>query len=250
MRAMARGVLTFAVVFSWVAAARADERSDALAIIKKGIAAVGGAEKLAKFKAQTWKEEGTFYGMGEGLPFTSNCAVQFPDRFKMEIVDFFLIVLDGKQGWQKFANGGDTSALEGDELKEHLESHYAGWVARLLPLSDKAFQLKPLGKSTVSGNSAVGVLVSRDGHRDVKLFFDAKSGLLVKSEFNVLAMDPQGQEPKEVMEEILYDDYQEIEGLRLPKKVTLNRDGKKFVEATIMELQVSEKLDDEVFAKP
>jgi hypothetical protein len=117
----------------------------------------------------------------------------------------------------------------------------------LLPLSDKAFRLKPLGKSTVNDQPALGVLVSRDGHRDVKLYFDAKSGLLVKSEFNVMAMEEGG---KEVTQEVLYDGHEETDGLRSPTKITVIRDGKKFVEATIKDLKSSEKLDDEVFAKP
>ncbi|HEV3003474.1 MAG TPA: hypothetical protein VGX78_03390, partial [Pirellulales bacterium] len=105
MTTISRSILTLVVSFSWVAAAGGDERGDALAIVKKGISAAGGAEKLAKANAQTWKEEGTYYGMGEGVPFTSNCAVQFPDRFKMEIESFFLIVLDGDMGWAKLSDG-------------------------------------------------------------------------------------------------------------------------------------------------
>jgi hypothetical protein len=120
-------------------------------------------------------------------------------------------------------------------------------VASLLPLTDNAFQLKPLGESKVDSRAAMGVLVSRDGHRDVKLFFDAKSGHLAKSEFNVKSPE---QGFKEVRQEIFYEQYEEVNGVRLPRKVTLKRDGEKFVEATISNLKTAEKLDDSMFDKP
>jgi hypothetical protein len=245
MRAILGGILTLGVVFSLAEIVKADDRAEAMAIVNKAITAAGGAEKLAKVKGQTWKEEGTFYGMGEGVPFTSNCAVQFPDRMKMEIEGFFAIVLDGDKAWIKF--GEDTNELTGDQLKEQREAHYAGWVASLLPLSDKAFQLKPLGESKVGEKPAKGVQVSRDGHRDVKLYFDAKSSLLAKSEYNVVTMEQPGQE---VLREVFFDDFQEIGGVRLPTTIAIKQDGKKFVEAKISELKTSEKLDDDLFAKP
>jgi len=245
MRTILRGILTLGLVHSLVAGVRADDRAEAMSLIDKALKAAGGAHKLAKVKCQTWKEEGTYFGMGDGVPFTSSCAVQFPDRLKMEIEGVFVIVIDGEKGWMK-ANG-ETNELKGDEIKEHLESQYAGWVASLVPLSDEAFQLKPLGESKVDDRPAKGVLVSRDGHRDVKLYFGDKSGLLVKSEFEILETDQAG---KKVAQEVFYDDHQEVDGVQLPMKITIKHDGKKYVEATVKELNIAERLDDEVFAKP
>jgi hypothetical protein len=39
---------------------RADDQADAAAIVEKGLKAVGGREKVAKYKASTWKETGTY----------------------------------------------------------------------------------------------------------------------------------------------------------------------------------------------
>lgn len=245
MQTILRGILALGLTHSLVMGVRADDRADAMSLINQALEAAGGADKLAKAKGQIWREEGTYYGMGDGVPFTSSCAVQFPNRFKMEIEGFFLIVLDGEMGWMK-ANG-ETSELKGEELKEHLESQYSGWVASLVPLADKAFQLKPLGESKVDDQLVKGVLVSRDGHRDVKLYFGDKSGLLVKSEFEVLETEQGG---KKVSQEVFYDDHQEVDGLRLPRKITIKHDGKKFVEAKVSELKTAEMLDDEIFAKP
>ena len=54
----------------------AGEDKDARAAIDKGIQAAGGETKLATFQASTWKEKGTYYGMGDGLPYTATYAVQ------------------------------------------------------------------------------------------------------------------------------------------------------------------------------
>src|SRR5262249_54866995 len=90
---------------------------------------------LAKNKAHTWNETGTFYGMGEGLPFKAAYASQLPDQFKMAVENVFTIVLDGNKGW---VNDNGMSAEQIAELKEN---NYAGWVSTLLPLKDKAFTL-------------------------------------------------------------------------------------------------------------
>ena len=54
---------------------RAEEPKE---IIDKAIKAAGGEEKLAKFKAHTWAAKGTYYGAGDGMPYTAEYAVQAP----------------------------------------------------------------------------------------------------------------------------------------------------------------------------
>src|SRR5205807_2708706 len=68
---------------------------DARAIVNKAIQAAGGEKKLAKHNAVTMKEKGTYYGMGEGLPYTGNYSFQWPNQFRMEIEGVFLIVVNG-----------------------------------------------------------------------------------------------------------------------------------------------------------
>src|SRR2546428_8816628 len=68
-------IATLCVAVGVVRLAAADDQADARAIVAKAIKAVGGEQKLEKFKAQTWREVGTYYGMGDGLPYTGNYAV-------------------------------------------------------------------------------------------------------------------------------------------------------------------------------
>jgi len=225
---------------------RADDRSAAMAIIDKAIKAGGGEANLAKFNAQTWTEKGTYYGMGNGLPYTGQYAMQRPDKFSMTIEGAFKIVLNGDKGWMK-SGDGDTMEMSKEQLAEQKEEQFAGWVASLLPLKEKGYTLTPLAEIKVDSRPAVGVKVAHEGHRDVKLYFDKEKGLLVKSEGTVKDLEQGG---KEVNQEAFYSNFKEVEGAQIPMKIVIKRDGKQFVEAENFDVKPASKLDDKVFAKP
>lgn len=245
MRRMILSTLGFVGILVAGAASGADDQASARAVIDKAIKAAGGEKNLAKFNAHTWKEKGTYHGMGEGVPYTGKYAVQWPGQFRMEIENVFIIVLDGDKGW--ISAQGTTKEMDKDQLAEQKEGLYAGWVTTLLPLKDKAFTLAPLGESRVENRPAVGIRVSRKDHRDVNLFFDKESGLLLKTERRARAEEQGG---KEVTQEVYLQDYQKIEGANIPKKIVIKRDGKPFVEAENQDLKIADKLDKSVFAKP
>jgi hypothetical protein len=244
MRTKGCVVVGFALLLGAAGPSKADDQGDCQALIAKAVKAAGGEENLAKYKAMTWKEKGTFYGMGAGIPYTGTYAVQWPGQFRMEIEGVFTIVLDGDKGWVK--DQGGTKEMTKEQLAEQKESQYAGWVSTLLPLKDKSYQLAPLGESKVADRAAVGVKVSSKGHRDVNLYFDKESGILVKSDRRAKD-EMSGQE---VNQEAYYADYKEVAGLKLPMKITIKRDSKQFVEAENLDLKPVEKLDASVFAKP
>ena len=235
----------FCVFATAIAASRADDQADAKAIVAKAIKAAGGEEKLTKFNAHTVKETGTYYGMGDGVPYTGIYAIQYPHQFKMEIEGFFKMVLNGDKGWRQI--NGETVEMTPDQLKIQQDDHYGGWVTTLLPLKDKKFKLATAGETKVADRTALGVRVSSDKHRDVTLYFDKQTGLLAKAEFRVISEEQGG---KEVNREILFSEYKEIEGAKMATKFLIKHDGEKFVEAEAIEFRPVGKLDDNVFAKP
>jgi hypothetical protein len=222
---------------------RADDK-DCLAIIDKAIKAVGGAERLAKYKAQTWKEKGTFYGEGAAQPYTGNYAVQWPDQFRMEIEGVFTLVLNGDKG--SFKEGGKVQEMSKEQLAQQKESQYAGWVTTLLPLKEQAFQLSSLGESKVGNRPVVGVKVAHAGHNDIKLYFDKETGLLLRFEYRF----KNARTGKDAEMVTLGSDFKEFNGLKFPTKIDMKQDGKNFVEAQILEVKPLEKLDPSLFAKP
>ncbi len=245
MKRMTGVVLLVAMTAVVCGTARGDDQADARAIVAKAIKATGGEEKLDKFKAQTSQETGTYYGMGDGLPYTGKYSMQFPDKFRMEIVGIFTIVVNGDKGWMS-ANG-NTEEMNAEQLKVQQESLYVGLVSSLVPLKDKKFKLATHGEIKIKDRPAVGVRVTAENRRDVKLYFDKESGLLVKIENRAISEEQGG---KEVDDESFLSDHKDVNGVKVPMKMLMMRDGKKFVESETTEIQVLEKLDDGVFGKP
>ncbi len=222
----------------------AAEADGARAVVERAIKAQGGAAKIKAAGTATWKEDGLYYGMGEGLPYQGSYAIEGPERFRMEVKDVFTMVLNGDKGWVTMM--GETKAMTKDQLAQQKQERRAGWVARLVPLHDKAFTLESLGDTTIDKRPARGVKVTHKGYPDVKLYFDKKTGLLIGTAFRV----KDAETKKEVNEELVFRDYHGVDGLQVPKKIIMKRDGKLFVEATIKDWKAREKLDPKLFAKP
>jgi hypothetical protein len=223
---------------------RSGEDGDGRALVAKAIKATGGEENLAKHKSATFKGKGTYYGMGDGLPYSGNYAFQWPDKFRMEIEGVFTIVLDGDKGWIK--EGDTTKDMTKEQLAQQLQDQKAGWITTLLPLKDKAFQIKAIGEAKVNKHDTVGVKVTRKDYPDVSLYFDKKDGLLVKSSFRTKSPE---QKFKEVTQDNYYSNFREVDGAKLPTKMVIKRDDKLFVEEEVSDYKAG-KVNPKVFSRP
>lgn len=233
------------LVAALLSSAQADDEKEARAIIAKAIKATGGREALTKYPAQTWKETGNFHGRGQADSYSGTMSTHAPKQSKIDIDNIYTAAIDGDMGW--FTIQGNTRDLPKERLDENKENQYGDWVASLVPLDEKEFKLALLEESVVDAKPALGVRVSRKDHRDVRLFFDKESGLLVKIEKRVKSMDQEGQE---LTQGTVFQNYEEVQGIKVPTKVVTKRDGKDFLEGTRSEIKRLEKLDDSLFAKP
>jgi hypothetical protein len=227
------------------AALRADEQQQARAIIGRAIKAHGGVERLTQFPAQSWEETGIYYGLGESTAYKASIAAHYPKRVKIDVENQFIAVVNGDHGWMTVQ--GKTRDLSKDSLNDRLDEQYADWVTTLLPLRDRKFKLALHDDALVETRPAAGVHVSWGDHRGLNLYFDKVSGLLVKSEQRVKSQEQQGQE---VMQEIILLDFQDVQGIKFPRKTLTRRNGKQFLETTRTELKRLEKLDDSLFVRP
>jgi hypothetical protein len=250
MKAGWYALVAFGLVLAGPVAARADDAADARAIVDKAIKAHGG-DALTKYKAVTVQMKGTVQAMGQGIEFSGEVATHGPERQKLDIEasvagqKFRVVnVLNGDKGWTRF--GDETMELDKDKIAEAKEQAHAGWVASLVPLKEKGYTLTTVGEAKVNDKPAVGVKVSYKGRRDVDLYFDKASGLLVKSEARVRD-EESGQE---VNEETFYSDYKEVQGTQQAMKFLVKRDGKVFMEGEATSYELTEKLPDSVFDKP
>jgi hypothetical protein len=221
------------------------------AVIDKAIQATGGEALLSKYKAATWKSKGTFYGMGQPIPYTAEWTIQWPDKSKATISGEFndqkfamTNVYNHDKAWMKMNE--QAMEMDGDHLAAAKDEMHARRVSHLLELKDPGYKLSALPEAKVDGKAAVGVKVSSAGHRDVSLYFDKDSGLLVKSEMRIKNPDTS----EEANQETFYSDYKDIQGAKEPMKITVKRDGKVFTEGENSDMKLLEQLDDKVFAEP
>jgi hypothetical protein len=231
------------------AGVRADD--DAKAILTKAIKAHGGEEAKGKYKAGQTKAKGKVEVLG-GLEFTQESSFMLPDKFKetvdMEVMGQKLHVVTLFDGTKVTIEANGKEVPVDDKIKDTIkDTLYAMKVGNLAALvKEKGFELSALGEVKVEGKPAVGILVKSKGQKDVSLYFNKETNLLAKVEHRTL--DPMSG--NEITEERIITEYGKSDGVPIPKKMTINHDGNKFMELEITETKRLEKLEDSEFAKP
>jgi hypothetical protein len=233
------------LAFAADAAFPADGQQQVRAIIARAIEAHGGAERLGNLPAQTWEESGTYYGMGQSTPYRASIAAHYPRRVKIAVENLYTAAIDGDRAWMTV--GGQTRDWRKELLDNRREEQYAEWLTTLLPLRDKKFRLVSHDDAIVETRPAAGVRVSWKDNRGMTLYFDKESGLLVKTEQRVHSQEQQGQE---VMQEIIFLEFEDVQGVKSPRKTVTRRDGRQFRETTRTEMKRLERLDDNLFDRP
>jgi hypothetical protein len=220
------------------------------ALVEKAIKAHGGTDKLNKAEASHVKMTGTLDFL-QGAKFASDTFIQ-PGKFKIVIeatinnMNFTITqVYDGKALWVNVMN--KTMEIKDAEILKAIEENKHGErLSRLVGLLDKGVELSPLGEIKIDGNDAVGVRASAKGHKDVNLYFDKKTHLLVKAEAR--AVDPLTK--KETTQESIFSDYHPVDGLQTARRMVVSQDGKRSMTLEVTSTRYVERHDDSVFAKP
>jgi hypothetical protein len=232
---MSRWFLGLAAFALTLPPALADDQ--ATAVVKKAIAAHGGADALKKSQSGTSTIKGEMTVNGMDLTFTGKVVTALPDKLRLEIaaevmgqkVDVVQVVNGAKA---KNTVNGMAIPLE-DAQKDDMKAGLAAREAQtLVPLLDgKRFTLKAEKDADVDGKPAAVVLVNGQGLKDAKFFFDKKTGLLAKVERKGLAPGGSG----EVASESVLSDYKKVDGVMVPTKFVIHHDGKKFMTMELTE---------------
>ncbi|HMF20498.1 MAG TPA: hypothetical protein VKE98_25030 [Gemmataceae bacterium] len=229
----------------------AGQEDDVKALVKKAIKAHGGAANLAKQKSVHVKATGTLDFMNK-LKFSTESFFQEPDKFKnvveLEINNMNIRVIQVFNGKKFWINAMDktTELKDKKDIAELRENLYVEKLTNLVGLMDKGITLSPLGEVQINDKATIGVRASSKGHRDINLYFDKKSHMLVKSETRTVDF----QTKQEVSQEKYYSDYQEMGGVQQPRKLIIHQDGKRHITLDITSVSVVERHEDSVFAEP
>jgi hypothetical protein len=228
-------------------AAPADE---AQAIIERAIKAHGGLDRLTRVHADRVANKGVLIVNGRETPFLAETTVQMPSQFRNVIhlqgerKTVFVQILNGDKIY--FTIDGQPQKVDETLSAEVHETMQLNQAIRLAPLvMDKAYTLEPLGEITIESQPALGVKATAKGRREVRLFFNKETSLLVKTEHTT--DDGAG---KELLQEEYYSNFEDVQGYRRPMKLTAYRNGKKVMEAEVIEVKYLDKVDDAEFTKP
>jgi hypothetical protein len=252
---MRRWFLGLAIAFVAAGVSVADEKAEA--IVKKGIKAHGGADALNKYKAGKLNVKGNIHVLGMDLDFTGSLTYALPGKYKLHVdteimgqkMTISQIVKDDKVksvvnvAGMELPAGGDP---EKDELKLNVAMQEA---ERLTPLLDKKkFSIKAGDDEDVNGKKAAVIVVTPEAvKKEVKMYFDKTSGLLVKTSHKGLGPNDTGA-TVEVDEETYHSEFKEVKGVKVATKLEVKHDNKKFMSMTMSDIELLEKLDDKEFA--
>jgi len=206
-------------------------------IVEQYVKASGGARALSK--VQTLALEGTFTTEdGKSGTFTFNCRL--PNRYYTELLvgeQSLIEAYNGKSAWHRSA-AGELGTLVGPEGMQ-LEATAQYYNSRLVNPKKEKIAIALTGNTQVRGKTALGLEVTSATGIKRQVFFDPQTHLIVEEAATVGG----------VAEEILYDDYRAVEGVKLPHKIELHRDGAKY-DITVNRAVVNGTIGERVFDFP
>jgi hypothetical protein len=211
---------------------------DAAKIVDQYIKAEGGSKALSRL--QTLTLEGAFTNAADGKPGTYTFDTKFPNRYYSELVagDRSLIeAYNGKSAWHRNA-ADEIATLVGAEGAQ-LEAAGLYYNSRLVNAKKNKLGLGYAAQSQVRGRSTQEIEVTTPAGVKRHVFFDQQTHLIAKEESTVGGIE----------EQILYDDYRTLDGVKLPYKIELHR-GNEIYDITVTRAVVNGTVGERVFDFP
>src|SRR6202007_1698959 len=201
------------------------------------VKAVGGSKALAR--ARTITIEGTFQ-TPDGKSGTYTLNTRLPNRYYSELVvgDTSLIeAYNGKSAWHRTTTGEFATLVgaDGSQLEaagQYYNSHLVDARKNKIGLGFAAF-------SKVRGRDALEIEVTTASGVKRHVFFDAQTHLILQESATVGGID----------EQILYDDYRPVNGLKIPYKIELHR-GTEIYDIAVTRAEVNGTVGERVFDFP
>lgn len=216
-------------------------------IISRAIEAHGGKAQITKVHADRVKLKGKMVVGKTEIPYTADTMVQLPNQFRNTVQfnqgkkDVTMVQVINGEKIALWVNGASQKlplAME-EEIRQSFALNRAIRMVGLL--EDPAFELAYLGKEEEPERNLLVVRVNRRGLRELRMFFDEKTGYLVKTEHPV---DYQG---KPFLQQEYYSDFRDLSGFHRPVKMEIIRGGQKILEATLTQVNYPESIPPEFF---
>jgi photosynthetic reaction center cytochrome c subunit len=208
------------------------------AIVERYVAALGGADAMRAVTSRSMK--GSILAGGNEMPI--EVVTKAPNK-RISITHMgdseSFTAFDGTAGWLGSTGrpARDMTAAESGASGLDAEFYLA------LRLKEIFTQLRVGRPEQIGGVDCQTLIGSGPGHPPVRLYFDAKTGLLARAVR--FAETPVGRMPTQID----YADYRETDGVKIPFRWTLSRPNGRFT-IQIVEVRSNVAVDDGRFAKP
>jgi len=211
---------------------------DANKIIEQYLKAAGGNKSISRI--QTVSIDGEFSNGSEAKPGTYSFRAKQPNRHYTEIQSEGKTLIEsynGKSAWHQ-AEAGEIATLLGPQALE-MEAAAQYYNARLQGLAKRKIGATFKGHVQVHGRDALQVELTYPTGVQWEVYFDPQTHLIVEEKATITG----------IPRDIFYDDYRNVDGVKLPYKIELHRGNDAFA-VSVTRAAVNETVGERVFDFP
>jgi hypothetical protein len=208
-------------------------------ILNKYLSAVGGADAMKTVTSRAMK--GTLMAMGSetAIDLYTKAPNKRVSIAHMSPASDSYTAFDGTAGWLATTGRAPREMSPSEAFAASLDADFY-LVADLKQLFPQIRRGRP---AEINGAMCDTISASKPGQPPVNLYFDQKTGLLVR--MVRYADTPMGRMPTEID----YADYREVDGVKIPWRWTLARTNGRFT-IQLKEVKNNVAIDDSKFSKP
>jgi zinc protease len=204
-----------------------------------------GGEKLANVTGLTLTETGTLNAPDGEKSVSVKWVVAYPDRSHGDVWlgdQHVVQICDGKSAWVQYPDHSANASYVLNEFERGLSLFGGGWGVYRQVLAER-LSGHVIGEEEIAGKKTIGVTVEAP-FGVIKLYFDPVTHLLAAARYQ------SARQHGFVDNEQRWSDYRTVDGRQFAFSTVIYRDGAKFVESTIQEINLNPKTDDSLFAMP
>lgn len=182
---------------------------------------------------------------GEKLDISNKTTLKFPNKFLAVITGPFGEIKNGYNGefaWTQTPGG--VQELVGDNTIE-FQNAIAGDPISILSNFDKTdYKAEFLGETSWESQTVNSILLTTNIGHEIKLYLDPKTNQIIGKSYQSKAGE------NTFTNEEKFSDFQTFNGVQIPMKRILKRNGQLFAETIVKEVTINSNVDDKLFAKP
>lgn len=212
-------------------------------VVKKYVQFIGGKKAWKKVKTITTSGE---YDYG-GIVFPFHTYSKGPDKYKFVVPfngKYYAQAFDGTKGWtiDAFKNETKPKLLSGKAALAMANESDVELESAFINYSEKGHQVILVGKDSVDHKLCFNIQLTRKSGEIENYYIDDQRGELVKKSAVAKNVELAG-----ALLTILYGDYREVDGIRIPFKTICESDGQMILTITISKVATNTPIDDRIF---